>query len=99
MGRPVSAARTVTEFAVEITWVDHVKAGAKGRRGIYGWLEDRTQVDLIREAYRRDRAIEATRVLTRTATYTDPVEHEPLEVITPEIRDAALTRYLGEIKR
>jgi hypothetical protein len=58
------------EWAVEVTWRDWKKAGAKGPTSQYGPFETEEHRDSFLNSQRRDRAITATRVLTRLAAYT-----------------------------
>jgi hypothetical protein len=59
-----------TEWAVEVTWRDWEKAGAKGPTSQFGPFDTPAQRDSFLEMQRRDRDIAATRVLTRRAAYT-----------------------------
>lgn len=85
-------AELVTEYAVEILWVDHVAAGAESETSVPGWFADRARVERFRDTQRRDRAVKGTRILTRQAVYTEPESEMRFEMTTDEVRNAALAR-------
>lgn len=58
------------EWAVEVTWRDWRKAGAKGPTSQYGPFETPEGRDAFVRMQRRDRDVAATRVLTRLAAYS-----------------------------
>lgn len=59
-----------TEWAVEVTWRDWQRAGAKGPTSQYGPFENEDHLNRFLAEQRRDRDVAATRVLTRLAAYT-----------------------------
>jgi hypothetical protein len=87
---------TRTEWAIEVTWLDWKKAGAKGPTSQFGPFETEEQCDSFLVQYRRDRDIAATRVLTRRVAYTEWEGGEPIAT-TKEERDRLLKEWLREI--
>lgn len=79
-----------TEWAVEITWVDWRKAGAMGPTSLRGPLETIEECERLLSEVRRDRAVAATRVLTRQAAYTPWAGPEVADVVTEQEREALL---------
>jgi hypothetical protein len=92
-------ARVVEEWAVEVTWVDYVKAGAKGPTSQFGPFDDRDDRDRFLKMQRRDRDIAATRVLSRIATYTDWEGVPDAEPTTVEERERLLMEWHAEVTR
>ncbi|WP_300953852.1 hypothetical protein [Nocardioides oceani] len=83
----------ITEWAVEVTWADWRAAGAKGPTSQYGPFEHESQRDLFLATQRRDRAVAATRVLTRRAAYTAWTPTSAVE----ETSEAERQRLLAEV--
>lgn len=81
------------EWAVEVTWRDWKKAGAKGPTSQYGPFDKREAADRFLDQQRRDRDVAATRVFERLAAYTvwDSIE-EP-EPTSEADRNLRLARY------
>lgn len=90
-------ARRVEEWAVEVTWVDHVKAGAKGPTSQYGPFDNQEHRDRFLKEQRRDRAVAATRVLTRVATYTEWEGVPDANPTTEEERERLLMELYEEV--
>lgn len=86
-----------TEWAVEVTWVDAKKAGAQGPTSQYGPFETEAHRDKFLTEMRRDRAISATRVLTREASYTPWEPTGEASPISDEERDALLMALWREV--
>lgn len=85
------------EWAVEVTWLDWEKAGAKGPTSQYGPFETEEHRDRFLAEQRRDREVAATRVLTRFATYTPwdgPVDACPT---SEREREALLAEHYEEM--
>lgn len=79
-----------TEWAVEVTWQDWEKAGAKGPTSQYGPFENPEHRDRFLEEQRRDREVAATRVLTRHAAYTPWTGPDAVDPTSAEEREALL---------
>lgn len=90
-----------TEWAVEVTWRDWKKAGAKGPTSQYGAFETEGHRDRFLASQRKDRDVTATRVLTRRAAYTPWVGPETSEQTTEAEREALLAaeyeRIIGRL--
>ena len=86
-----------TEWAVEVTWLDWEKAGAKGPTTQYGPFETEQHRDRFLAEQRRDRDVSATRVLTRTATYTPWDGPETACATSEQEREALLAEHYEEI--
>lgn len=82
---PVAGEGPVLEWAIEVTWADWKKAGAQRPTSQYGPFSDEERATIFHTQQRRDRAIAATRVLTRYATYT------PWEVATLPVGETGPT--------
>ena len=82
-----------TEWAVEVTWRDWRKAGAKGPTSQFGPFSTQEQRDSFLEMQRRDRDITATRVLERRAAYTDWTGPDTPTQTSEEEREALLNAY------
>lgn len=94
---PDTAAQWRTEWAVEVTWRDWRKAGAKGPTSQFGPFEERPPVDRFLEIQRRDRDVAATRVLTRQAAYTPWAGPENADPTSEEERDALLQAFYEQM--
>jgi hypothetical protein len=86
-----------TEWAVEVTWRDWKKAGAKGPTSLYAQFDTPEQRDQFLAIQRRDRDVAATRVLTRLAAYTPWEGPESPEATSDEEREALLASLYTEI--
>jgi hypothetical protein len=80
----------LTEWALEVTWRDWKKAGAKGPTSQFGPFENRDHLDEFEKTQRRDRDIRATRVLTRRAAYTPWTGPDTPEPTTEREREQLL---------
>lgn len=78
------------EWAVEVTWRDWKKAGAKGPTSQYGPFDTPEWRDRFLGQQRRDRDVTATRVLKRRAHYTPWVGPDAPEPTTEKEREALL---------
>lgn len=83
----------LTEWAVEVTWRDWKKAGAKGPTSQFGPFSTPESRDAFLDQQRRDRDIAATRVLTRRAAYTPWDSTDQPEPTSEADRDLRLARY------
>lgn len=86
-----------TEWAVEVTWLNWKKAGAKGPTSQYGPFETEEHRDRFLDQQRRDREVTATRVLTRRAAYTPWTASGAAEPTTEEEREALLAALYEQI--
>jgi len=87
----------LTEWAVEVTWTDWQKAGAKGPTSRFGPFEHPHQRDQFITIQRRDRDVAATRVLTRHAAYTPWTGPDDVIPTSEEERTALLAQLYEEI--
>lgn len=87
----VGEAKGAAEWAVEVTWSDWHKAGAKGPTSQYGPFADEGHRDRFLECQRRDRDVAGTRVLARSAAYT-PWVGEDVSPTSSDERDVLLLR-------
>lgn len=84
------------EWAVEVTWVDWKRSGAKGPTSQYGAFKTEAGRYRFLDVQRRDREVAATRVMSRMAAYTQwGPETEP-EPTSEEDREARLDRFYKE---
>lgn len=86
----------VIEHAVEVTWVDPAKAGAKGKTSQYDPFTDPEHLRRFHRDMRSDIAVASTRVLTRVAAYTDWIGGDPVP-IEPGERDRLLQQRYDEV--
>lgn len=85
------------EWAVEVTWLDWKRAGAKGPTSQFGPFETEESRDRFIDTQRRDRDIAGTRILSRLAAYTPWEGPEEVEATTEEDRNERLDRLHAEM--
>lgn len=84
------------EWAVEVTWRDWKKAGAKGPTSQFGPFEDEGARDRFIDVQRRDRDVAATCVFTRWAAFTVWDSTEEPEPTSEADRNLRLARFYNE---
>lgn len=87
----------LTEWAVEVTWADWRKAGAKGPTSQFGPFDHPFQRDQFVAKMRRDRDITAIRVLTRRAVYTEWTAAGERIITSPEERERLLAEHFADM--
>lgn len=85
------------EWAVEITWVDPEKSGAKGPTSQYGEFEDQEHLASYLRTCRQDRAIAATRIMRRRAGYTPWEPTEEPQPTSEEERERLYREFMEEV--
>lgn len=85
------------EWAVEVTWADWKRAGARGPTSQYGPFTTPESRDAFVDIQRRDREIAATRVLSRFAAYSPWAGPTEADATSEEDRSARLERYYAEM--
>ena len=87
------AAVWVTEWAVEITWVDWRKAGVRGPTSTFEGFTDPGHIEAFLETQRIDHAVASTRVFERRAAHTAWQPISDPDPTSDADRDAWLVRH------